>query len=64
MKGWMLPPWPRFGLPETALIDPAKRAFHIGGLLREDGTRLIVTEAGMPLLDALLAELVPADLVT
>jgi oxygen-independent coproporphyrinogen-3 oxidase len=55
----------RFGFPETALIDPAKRAFHIGnGLLREEGPRLIVTEAGMPLLDALLAELVPADLVT
>jgi oxygen-independent coproporphyrinogen-3 oxidase len=39
----------RFGLPETALIDPAKRAFHTGnGLLREEGPRLIVTEAGMP----------------
>lgn len=55
----------RFGFPETALIDPAKRAFHIGnGLLREEAPRLIVTEAGMPLLDALLAELVPVDLVT
>ncbi|KPF55378.1 coproporphyrinogen III oxidase [Novosphingobium sp. AAP1] len=54
----------RFGLAESALIDPAKRAFHArGGLLRDEGTRLVVTEAGMPLLDALLAELVPAELV-
>jgi oxygen-independent coproporphyrinogen-3 oxidase len=43
---------------------PGQARVHArGGLLREDGTRLIVTEAGMPLLDALLAELVPADLV-
>lgn len=54
----------RFGLAQAELIDANKQAFHRGnGLLREVGTRLVVTEAGMPLLDALLAELVPADLV-
>ncbi|WP_333840291.1 radical SAM family heme chaperone HemW [Novosphingobium sp.] len=54
----------RFGLDAGALIDPAKSAFHArNGLLREDGLRLVVTEAGMPLLDGLLAELVPAELV-
>jgi oxygen-independent coproporphyrinogen-3 oxidase len=54
----------RFGLDAGALIDPAKRAFHArNGLLREDDPRLVVTEAGMPLLDGLLAELVPAELV-
>lgn len=54
----------RFGLPETDLIDPAKRAFYTAqGLLNERADRLIVTDAGMPLLDGLLAELVPAGLV-
>jgi oxygen-independent coproporphyrinogen-3 oxidase len=54
----------RFDLTEDDLVVPAKRAFYRDiGLLREDGSRLIVTEAGMPLLDALLAELVPASLV-
>jgi putative oxygen-independent coproporphyrinogen III oxidase len=54
----------RFGLPETDLIDPAKRAFYTAqGLLTERTDRLIVTDAGMPLLDGLLAELVPAGLV-
>ncbi|WP_298168249.1 radical SAM family heme chaperone HemW [Novosphingobium sp.] len=54
----------RFGLPETDLIDPAKRAFYTAqGLLNERADRLIVTDAGMPLLDGLLAEIVPAGLV-
>jgi len=54
----------RFGLAESDLIDPAKRAFYLGqGLLTERGERLIVTPQGMPLLDGLLAELVPAALV-
>lgn len=54
----------RFALTEDDLVVPAKRTFYRDiGLLREDGSRLIVTEAGMPLLDALLAELVPASLV-
>ncbi|WP_421847647.1 radical SAM family heme chaperone HemW [Novosphingobium sp.] len=55
----------RFGLAEAELIDPAKRAFYRSqGLLTEQADRLIVTDAGMPLLDGLLAELVPAGLVT
>ncbi len=55
----------RFGLAETDLIDPAKRTFYTAqGLLTEQADRLIVTGAGMPLLDGLLAELVPAGLVT
>ena len=55
----------RFGLAETDLIDPAKRAFYAEqGLLAGHADRLIVTEAGMPLLDGLLGELVPAGLVS
>ncbi|MGL1080488.1 hypothetical protein ACSTLI_23345, partial [Vibrio parahaemolyticus] len=54
----------RFGLAEHDLIAPEKRRFYTAqGLLRAAGERLIVTEAGMPLLDALLGELVPARLV-
>lgn len=54
----------RFGLTETDLIDPAKRAFYTRqGLLTQHADRLIVTDAGMPLLDGLLGELVPAGLV-
>ena len=54
----------RFGLDPAALIDGKRRALYIGqGLLREATDRLIVTDAGMPLLDALLGELVPAALV-
>ena len=55
----------RFGLAEADLIDPAKCAFYTEqGLLTSRADRLIVTEAGMPLLDGLLAELVPAGLVS
>ena len=54
----------RFGLEPAALIDGKRRAIYIAqGLLREAPDRLIVTDAGMPLLDALLGELVPAALV-
>jgi oxygen-independent coproporphyrinogen-3 oxidase len=54
----------RFGLAETDLIDPAKRAFYTEqGLLTLQADRLIVTDEGMPLLDGLLGELVPAGLV-
>ena len=54
----------RFGLAETDLIDPAKRAFYTAqGLLSARADRLIVTDAGMQLLDGLLGELVPAGLV-
>ncbi|MBW8785358.1 MAG: coproporphyrinogen III oxidase [Novosphingobium sp.] len=54
----------RFGLTETALVEPRKLAFYaVQGLVQRNGNRIVVTEAGMPLLDALLGELVPAELV-
>jgi oxygen-independent coproporphyrinogen-3 oxidase len=54
----------RLGIPQADLYDGRKLAFYeTQGLAWQSGTRIGVTEAGMPLLDALLAELVPADLV-
>jgi oxygen-independent coproporphyrinogen-3 oxidase len=54
----------RLGIPLADLYDARKLAFYESqGLAWQSGTRIGVTEAGMPLLDALLAELVPADLV-
>ena len=54
----------RFGLAPEALIDQPRFAFYADqGLCWREGARIGVTEAGMPLLDALLAELVPAELV-
>ncbi|UYH55793.1 radical SAM family heme chaperone HemW [Qipengyuania sp. SS22] len=54
----------RFNVPTAALIDPAKLALYRDlGLVRTDGTWIGVTPQGMPLLDALLGELVQADLV-
>ena len=54
----------RFGLAGDALCDPAKLAFYTGqGLCWQRQDRIGVTDAGMPLLDALLGELVPAELV-
>ncbi|KQM17551.1 radical SAM family heme chaperone HemW [Novosphingobium sp. Leaf2] len=54
----------RFGMDEGHLCDPAKAAFYEKqGLVQRDGSRVIVTQAGMVLLDALMAELVPAQLV-
>jgi oxygen-independent coproporphyrinogen-3 oxidase len=54
----------RFNLAEAALFDQAKAALYTRqGLVWQDGDKAGVTEAGMPLLDALLAELVPAGLV-
>lgn len=54
----------RFAVPERDLIDGERLAFHETlGLVRRTGSRVIVTEAGMPLLDALLGELVPEGLV-
>jgi putative oxygen-independent coproporphyrinogen III oxidase len=54
----------RFGLDREKLCDEAKACFYQDrGLLWRDGSRLGVTEAGMPLLDALLGELVPEGLV-
>ncbi|MBB3861064.1 oxygen-independent coproporphyrinogen-3 oxidase [Novosphingobium hassiacum] len=55
----------RFGFAETDLIDPAKRKLYTSiGHLHDTGTRLQVTEQGSPLLEALLAELVPNALVS
>jgi oxygen-independent coproporphyrinogen-3 oxidase len=54
----------RFGVAPADLCDEAKSAFYkTQGLLSRDGSRLIISEAGMPLLDGLLGELVPASLV-
>ncbi|MCW1381653.1 radical SAM family heme chaperone HemW [Novosphingobium sp. KCTC 2891] len=54
----------RFGLAEAELIVPAKRRFYREmGYLNDTETHLNVTEPGMAVLDGLLAELVPADLV-
>jgi putative oxygen-independent coproporphyrinogen III oxidase len=54
----------RFGLATAALCDPAKLGFYIKqGLCWQRGARIGVSEAGMPLLDALLGELVPAELL-
>ncbi|NBW74876.1 MAG: coproporphyrinogen III oxidase [Sphingomonadaceae bacterium] len=54
----------RFALAEADLLNPAKVAlFEEQGLVWRNGELLGVTEAGMPLLDALLGELVPAELV-
>ena len=55
----------RFALPTDALCDPAKLAFYeTQGLTWRHGTGIGVTPDGMPLLDALLGELVPAALVS
>lgn len=54
----------RFRLPKTALCDPAKLAFHTSlGLTWNDADRIGVTGRGMVLLDALLGELIPGELV-
>jgi len=54
----------RFGFAPEALVDPAKLVLHRKlGLVRSEGSRLIVTDAGMPLLDGLLGDLVAAGLV-
>ncbi len=54
----------RFGLPLSDLIDPAKLQFYAAqGLAWERAGRIGITPQGMPLLDGLLGELVPAGLV-
>lgn len=51
----------RFGMPREALIHAAKTRFYADlGLVDATGERLTVTPQGMPLLDALLGELVVA----
>ncbi len=54
----------RFDLAASSLCDPAKLAFYASlGLVWSDGARIGVTGQGMPVLDAILGELVPAELV-
>lgn len=55
----------RFGIESDRLVDTNKLDLYSGlGLVHTDGSRLNVTDAGMPLLDALLGELVSAELVS
>ncbi len=55
----------RFGTPPGALIDEGKLALYRDlGLARREGARIGITEPGMPLLDALLGEIVRSELVT
>jgi len=54
----------RFGLAASRMIDPERFALLRNlGLVWQQDHRIGVTHAGMPLLDALLGELVHADLV-
>ncbi len=54
----------RFGLPIDDLLDAERVAlYRANGLLWQRDRRLGVTAAGMPLLDALLGEIVAAELV-
>ncbi len=54
----------RFALPLDSLIDSRRLELHRSlGLVWRKGSRIGVTEAGMPLLDALLCELVGDGLV-
>lgn len=55
----------RFGVSPDGLISPkALELYSVLGFLSSKGKRMGVTPAGMPLLDALLAELVQAELVS
>ncbi|MEO0871970.1 MAG: coproporphyrinogen III oxidase, partial [Pseudomonadota bacterium] len=55
----------RFGFARGELVDAA-RVEHCEqiGLMRHDSSRLFVTEAGRPVLDAILAQIVADDLVS
>lgn len=54
----------RFGLsPEELCVAPKADFYERQGLVWREGSRIGVTEAGMALLDGLLGELVPAELV-
>ena len=54
----------RFDLAASSLCDPAKLTFYSSlDLAWSEGSRIGVTGQGMPLLDAMLGELVPAELV-
>ncbi len=55
----------RLALDPAGLIDADKLAHYVGlGFAWQSGSRIGVTPAGMPLLDALLAELVADELVS
>ncbi|MDE2620432.1 MAG: radical SAM protein, partial [Sphingomonadales bacterium] len=55
----------RFGMAPADLVDgPAVAGLTRQGLLAQTGPRLAVTPAGMPVLDALLGEVVAAGLLT
>ena len=55
----------RFGLDAERAIERDKLALYANlGMVWQSGSRIGVTPQGMPLLDALLGELVSADLVT
>ena len=55
----------RFGIPSTDLINADRLALHSDlGLLEYDSGQITVTPSGMPLLDALLGEIVADALVT
>lgn len=54
----------RFGFARGELIDEGKLSLHRDlGLVATEGSRIVVTDAGMPLLDALLGDLVAGELV-
>ena len=54
----------RFGVPENALVDDAKLALYRDlGLIWSNEAQIGATDAGMPLLDGLLGELVRPELV-
>lgn len=54
----------RFGIASERLVERSKlELYRELGFLRADGSRVQVTPRGMPLLDALLGEIVAGDLV-
>ena len=54
----------RFGIPQAELVDPRRFALTRDlGLVEEKAGRVRLTSAGMPVLDAILGELVPSGLV-
>lgn len=55
----------RVGIPGTSLVDARKVALYCDqGLVWRDGQRIGFTGLGMPVLDALLGEIVAAELLT
>jgi putative oxygen-independent coproporphyrinogen III oxidase len=52
----------RFGLSVSELVDAGKLAlYRRQGLVSQDGARISITPRGMPLLDALLAEIIALE---